>query len=189
MVGFRRRPPGRLAQTENTCYGAVMRLILLAITASLLLSACARDQGEYPSLARRAAERISGTAPVVAPTEAPLPPPSPEVSGSLAGHVEKARAADAKFRANAPRARSLVGAAAGAAVASESWAVATVALADLESQRSQAMIALADLDAVYASEGIKLADTSAIAAARDQVIAIVSEQDSVLNELKGRLRT
>lgn len=166
-----------------------MRSILLAAAASLLLAACAKDKGEYPSLARRPAERVSGTAPVVTPTEAPLPPVPPEVSGNLERLVAQARAADAKFKANAPRARSLVSAASGAAVASESWSVATVALADLESQRSQAMIALADLDALYAAEGIKLGDTTAIAAARDQVIAIVSEQDDVLNGLKGQLRS
>jgi hypothetical protein len=165
-----------------------MRLILLAVSASLLLSACARDRGEYPSLARRPAERVSGTAPVVTPPpEAPQPPA--EVTGQLDGLVAKARAADAKFRAAAPRARSLVSAAAGAAVASESWSVATVALADLESQRSQAMIALADLDALYAAEGIKQSDTRAIAAARDAVIAIVAGEDEVLNDLKGRLRS
>ncbi|MFM5885084.1 MAG: hypothetical protein ACKOQ3_07145 [Novosphingobium sp.] len=170
------------------CYGMAMRCLLPLAAALLALSACARDQGEYPSLARRPAERISGTAPVVTPPpEAPQPPA--EVTGQLDGLVAKARAADARFRAALPRAQALVGAAAGAAVASESWSVATVALADLESQRSQAMIALADLDALYAAEGIKLANTTAIAAARDQVIAIVSAEDDSLNALKGRLRS
>lgn len=170
------------------CYGMAMRSILLAAAACLILSACAKDQGEYPSLARRPAERVSGTAPVVTPPPpAPLPPV--EVTGQLDGLVAKARAADAKFRDVLPRARSLVSAAAGAAVASESWSVATVALADLESQRSQAMIALADLDALYAAEGIKQSDTSAIAAARDAVIAIVRDEDEALNDLKGRLRS
>ncbi|WP_296679070.1 hypothetical protein [Novosphingobium sp.] len=166
-----------------------MRSLLPVAALSLILSACAKDQGEYPSLARRPVERISGTAPVVAPAEVAPPAPSPELSGNLEQLVAKARAADARFRDNAPRARALVSAAAGAAVASESWSVATVALADLESQRSQAMIALADLDALYAAEGIKLADTSAIAAARDQVISIVGEEDTVLNGLKSRLRS
>lgn len=170
------------------CYGTVMRSILLAATAVVLLSACAKDQGEYPSLARRPAERVSGTAPVVTPPP-PAPQPPVEVTGQLDGLIAKARAADAKFRDAVPRARSLVSAAAGAAVASESWSVATVALADLESQRSQAMIALADLDALYAAEGIKQSDTRAIAAARDAVIAIVAGEDEVLNDLKGRLRS
>ncbi|WP_232730123.1 hypothetical protein [Novosphingobium kunmingense] len=167
-----------------------MRPILLAATVPLLLSACSSAQGDFPSLARRPAERVSGTAPVAPSTEAPAPAPvDPQLAGTLDGMVAQARAADAKFRANAPRARALVGAAAGSAVASESWAVATVALADLESQRSQAMIALADLDALYAAKGIERADTTAIAAARDRVITIVSEQDQVLADLKGRLRS
>jgi hypothetical protein len=166
-----------------------MRSILLLSAASLMLAACAKDQGEYPSLARRPAERISGTAPVVTPSPVPAPPPSAELTGNLDRLVAQARAADVRFRAIAPRTRSLVDAAAGAAVASESWSVATVALADLESQRSQAMIALADLDALYAAEGIKQGDTSVIAAARDQVIALVREEDAVLNQLKDGLRS
>lgn len=160
----------------------------LLILTTVLLAACASDAASYPSLARRPVERISGTAPVVPPSpEAAPAPPSPELTDRLDRLVTQARSADARFRQNSPRTRALIGAAGGAAVASESWAVATVALADLESQRSQAMIALADLDALYAAETVAGSDASAIARARDQVIAMVGEEDAVLNELKGRL--
>ncbi|MBS0474798.1 MAG: hypothetical protein JSR28_06575 [Proteobacteria bacterium] len=171
------------------CYGTAMRSILLLATASLLLAACAKDHGTYPSLARRPVERINGVAPVVTPSPTPAPVASPELVGNLDRLVSQARAADAKFRAETPRTRTLIAAASGAAVASESWSVATVALASLESQRSQAMIALADLDGLYAAEGVKMGDTSAIAAARDQVIGLVRDEDAVLNELKGGLKS
>lgn len=161
--------------------------MILSLTA-LSLAACSSSEGAYPSLARRPAERLTGSDPVVPPapdaTPAPIPP---ELTARLDVLVAQARSADALFRQHAPRTRALIAAANGAAVASESWSVATIALADLESQRSQAMIALADLDALYAAETIKLADASAIKVARDTVIAMVTEEDAVLGELKGRL--
>lgn len=173
---------------RTPCYGAGMRSILLAASVSSLLAACAGDRGDYPSLARRPAERISGTAPVVTPAPAPPQPPA-EVTGQLDGLVAQARAANARFEAATPRTRALVAAANGAAVASEAWSVATVALAELESQRSQAMIALADLDALYAAEGIRQSDTRTLAVARQQVIDIVAAQDAILAELGSGLKS
>jgi len=180
-----------LARPPFPRYDRAMRrtapALLLSLTA-LSLAACSTNEGAYPSLARRPAERLTGSAPVVAPapdvTPAPIPP---ELTARLDVLVAQARSADALFRQHAPRTRALIAAADGAAVASENWSVATIALADLESQRSQAMIALADLDALYAAEAIKLADASAIKAARDTVIGIVAEEDTVLGELKGKL--
>lgn len=173
------------------CYGqAMLRLpaAALLVLTSVSLAACASDAGSYPSLARRPVERISGTAPVVPPAPEASPAPlAAELVDRLDRLVAQARSADARFRQNSGRTRALIGGASGAAVASESWAVATVALADLESQRSQAMIALADLDALYAAETVKLGDASAIRAARDQVIAMVAEEDAVLNALKDKL--
>lgn len=166
----------------------------LAAIAALSLAAptlggCAGNDGAYPSLARRPVERITGSSPVVAPAPVPAPAPSARSLGLLDQLVAQARSADAKFHANTPHAQALVGAAADAAIASESWAVATVALADLESQRSNVMIALADLDAAYAAATVAREDASAIAAARQQVIDIVAGEDTVLAGLKGRLRS
>jgi hypothetical protein len=69
-----------------------------------------------------------------------------------------------------------------------------VALSDLESARSDAMLALAELDELYASEVIAASQTgdqtktSAIAGARDQVTALIGEEDGVLAQLRGRMR-
>ncbi|HVR91356.1 MAG TPA: hypothetical protein VHG29_09725 [Novosphingobium sp.] len=166
--------------------------ILAALTGAALLSACADDAGGYPSLARRPAERVSGTSEVVpaVPVTPPLPaaPPSAELSAKLAGLVQQAGVAHRRFTSREAHARGLVSAAAGAAVASESWAVATVALADLESARSDAMIALADLDQLYAAQRIEGADAVATGAAREAVIALVAQEDLVLASLRGKLR-
>jgi len=73
------------------------------------------------------------------------------------------------------------------AVASESWSQATVALASLESRRSDAMIALAELDPLYVKERIDGGDGGAIAAVRDQITAWVADEDAVLADLRGRV--
>jgi hypothetical protein len=162
---------------------------ILALGTCLILSACASAPG-YPSLAKRPAERIAGTAqpatpPPVAQTPAPL---SPEMQARLAQLVERARAAHAVFTAGKGKADRLSSAARGAAVSSEAWVVATVALAELESRRSEVMISLAELDSLYAREKVDGGDGVSIAAARDQVTAWVADEDAVLAELRGRMR-
>ena len=86
------------------------------------------------------------------------------------------------------RAGQTVAAGNGAAPGSESWAVASIALAELESERSAAMVALADLDQLFAAARIEGGDTSAIAAARDEVSAMIGDEDLVLSGLRSRLR-
>ena len=159
---------------------------LTLVCGALALSACAADTVNYPSLARRDAERISGTSAVATPIPAAAAP-SAEVKARLPQLVARAKEAHSRFAAHRARTVDLVSAATGAAVASESWSVATIALADLESARSDAMIALADLDQLYTEARIEGADSSAIADARNQVTAMVGEEDSVLASLHGRL--
>ena len=99
--------------------------------------------------------------------------------------VEQARAAHRRFMAKQQRAVQTVAAGSGAARGSESWAVASIALAELESERSAAMVALADLDQIFAAARIEGSDTSAISAARDEVSDWIGDEDSVLADLRG----
>ena len=159
------------------------------ILAALLLAGCAADYDNYPSLARRPAERIKGTAEPAAPTSAPPPivVPSGDLATRLAQLAGQAEAAHREFAGRRARAEDLVGAARGAGVGSESWSVASVALADLETSRSQAMIALADLDELYTAERVGGGDAATIARTRDQVIDWIGEEDIVLAQLRGRM--
>lgn len=180
------------------CYGSAMPrasqvLVPLVLVATLGACAAAKD---YPSLARRPAERQSGSATPVTP-ETPPPPPapaSPVLTTRLAQLVEQARGAHQRFGAKRASAERLVGSGGGGAPGSEGWSVATVALSDLESSRSDAMLALAELDELYTSESIAASETGnhasvdAIVAARDQVTALVGEEDTVLASLRGRMR-
>ena len=163
-------------------------LLAAALLPTLLLGACARDTGEYPSLARRPAERLTATfdAPP-APAVVVLPPPSSSVTGQISPLVSAAQRADAKFRQREPRARSLVGSSGGARMGSESWAVATIAVSELEVARAEAMLALADLDTLYNDTRVRGEDPGAIGAARDTVTGLIERQDQVLGELRGRL--
>lgn len=171
------------------------RSLTTCTLAALLLAGCAADYSAYPSLARRpaervgsAAERVSGTAEVVAAIPAPPPPaPSPDMIARLGQLSDQAQAAHSEFSKRRSEAQRLVSAAGGASVGGEGWAQASVALAGLETARSQAMIALADLDALYAAESVAGSDVTAIGATRDRVIAWVGEEDQVLAQLRGRI--
>lgn len=163
------------------------------LLAALLVSGCATPRdGRFPSLARRDVERAFGT--IQPPPPPPMPERIPPSTGSrLAIHREQALEAHRRFEQRRGRAASLVAAARGAAIGSESWSVAQVALADLEAARSESMIALADLDVLYTGAAEAAAPTGgsaeldAVAAVRDEVSGWIGQEDAVLAELRGRL--
>jgi hypothetical protein len=164
------------------------RYLILPAAFALALPACTRDQGEFPSLARRPAERLNTPMPEPAPSPDPTQAaPDPALLERIAALEAKARTAHERFTSRSGSARALVAAAAGAPVASENWSVATVALSELEAVRSEAMIALADLDALYARAVVEGTDSAALSKAREAVVALVGEEDRVLGELQGRL--
>ena len=175
---------------RRPCYGRTMpfaRSALVASSLALALAGCASDTTNYPSLARRPIERATTSqAPAPAPSAAPAQL-NPQDTARLATLVAQAREAHQRFMAKQQRAVQTVAAGSGAAQGSESWAVASVALAELESQRSAAMIALADLDQLYAAASTEGRDTAAISAARDEVSSWIGDEDAVLAGLRGRL--
>lgn len=168
--------------------------LLAALIAATTLSACAADTSQYPSLARRDAERMTGSAPVATPTEpapaTPAPPPA-DLPGKLAAIDAQAAKSHALFLERASLARSRARAAAGAALGTTSWSEAEVALSSLESARSDTMFALADLDSLLTLGAVSQADTGInagipeIAAVRDRVAGLVAAEDAVLAELRG----
>lgn len=152
----------------------------------ILLGACASTPGEYPSLARRPLERVSGN---WAPPPAPPPPAQldPAVAHQIDSLLERVQAADVKFQTRESRVRKVISAAKGAAKASEAWSVAMVALADLDAARSEGMVALADIDAIYAASRIEGEPASKAKTARDAANELVAAQDKVIAELQGQL--
>lgn len=159
----------------------VQAIRLLALVAPVALAACSSSAVDYPSLAIRDVERVSGTMEV--PPPPPLPDPPPATLASLDDLAATARTAHQQFLAAAPRARSVASSAAGTRPGSDAWAQAQVAIADLEAQRSQAMIALADLDRIYVQSAVDAQDTAAITAVRAEIDALVVEEDALIRDL------
>ncbi len=162
--------------------------LLLPIALGLALAGCATDDGSYPSLAKRPAERVTATWPPAPPLPLPAPPPlDSATAGRLGTLLGQVRAADARFGGKISRARSTVAAARGAAMGSEAWSVASVAVAELEAARAQAMMAMGELDSIYAEARTEGRDVTEIEATRQRALAIIADQDRTLDSLKGEL--
>lgn len=162
---------------------------LLGLALAALLAGCASDD-RYPSLALRDAERAEGSfEPVIADIPTPQPSPLPAATENrLAGLVTAARESHAAFVAALPSARRAVAAGANGGVTSDAWAAAQVALADLDTKRSATAVPLGDLDLLYVDSTLAFQEIGQVAEARETVIALVSEQDRVLRDLRARVR-
>ncbi|NNC53486.1 MAG: hypothetical protein HKO08_10665 [Erythrobacter sp.] len=156
------------------------------------LGACASSGSEYPSLSIRDSERTEGTFESPEPKRLDVPPVEVDLTGGLDARLDSlvtaAREAHAEFNRIEPGARQLVDAASGSEVASDRWAAAQVALAELDSARSRAAVPLADLDALYTANRVAADDIGKIDIARRTVIAMVREEDAVLAALRGSIR-
>ena len=156
------------------------------------LSACQTTPGEYPSLAVRDVERMEGRFEPPLPSQLDVPEVPTDYSGTLdqrlATLAENARAAHARFLAARPAASRLAAAAAGSTIGSDAWASAQVALSDLDSIRSDTAVALADLDILAVAAAVQAEERAAIDATRADVLAMVTEEDDTLAELRARVR-
>jgi hypothetical protein len=159
---------------------------LICVAPALLLGACAATPGEFPSLAKRPSERVSGT---LQPAPAPVPPQpiDPATARQLDSLLGRVRATDLRFGNALAGVRALVQSGAGASKGSEAWSIGTAALASLEGIRGEAMIALADIDAIYAAGRIEGEPAAEAKTARAAAMAIVLEQDRIIVDLQARL--
>lgn len=165
----------------------------LLTAAALFLSGCAggAGQGNYPSLARRAVER--------APVATPAPPPAPiaadpALEAEVARYLAQAEGGATAFDRAYPAALRSARAASGAAVSSEAWIAAQLAISGLESARNDSVSALASLDTLYVQRENAIANGDArggietIESARTRALAIVDGQNDRIDALKGGLR-
>ena len=172
----------------------MLRCFSLGVLA-ILLSGCGSTKG-YPSLERRAVE-TAVTAP--APPRAPKPVTDSEsVSPALIADLDRwthdAQVAHRAFTAKLPNTERLMAAVGDAALGSEAWSSAAIALGDLESARSKTMLALAELDQIYIADRLAhavdgLGNGALIGAAHDAVEAMVGQEDAKVAELKRLLHT
>src|SRR5690606_26611730 len=165
----------------------VMR-INRALLLAPLLAACASPHVEYPSLASRETERVTGSDEPTTPTPYVQPPTPPTGIDQLGRKQRMAASAHQAFLGESAAARRTVASAQGAAFGSDGWARASVAIAGLEGARSRAMIALADLDRLLVDAAVEGGELDRIAAVRNTVTAQVDEQNSTIESLLRSLR-
>lgn len=170
----------------------VSKHIVLAVTAFALAGCTTTTSDRYPSLGVRDVERAEGAFEPVPGPQLDVPEVDVELTGGLdarlAALLGQAQDAHARFSDTVPAAERSVRAAGGSPVGSDSWAAAQVLLADLDSERSSAAIALGDLDILFTAAAVQAEDINAIAATRDAVIALVNQEDAILERLRAQVR-
>lgn len=150
--------------------------------ATLALAACAGSGDHYPSLAVRPAERVGGTFAVTNPVPDPTPLDQPALS-RIDTWLASARAIHARFVDRAASARPQVAAGRGSNPDDNRWALAQVALADLESIRSENAVMLGDIDLLFVDATLSNTERDQVAHARDAILALIQQEDRVLAEL------
>ncbi len=150
----------------------------------------AHAQRSYPSLSRRPVEsrdRDAEVAKAAAAEPVTARPLDPAVVSELAKLSSTANAGASAFDKGLADSDRAVGAAKGAAIASESWVVAQEALSVLDASRFGSVTALAGIDTIYINQLDMGGDASAVDAYRMPVLAIVDGQNDRLDSLRDRL--
>lgn len=159
---------------------------------ALFLSGCASTFQGYPSLAKRPIESAPAGPAAVTPGPAPVLADA-ALRKQIDGFAEQAQAGRAAFDKAYPAAESAARGASGAAVSSEAWVAAQLAISALETARNDSVSALASLDVLYVERSNAIADgkaqggAEAIDAARSTALAIVDSQNDRIDALKARI--
>lgn len=161
--------------------------VALPLIAVALLTGCATgDMADYPSLAQRPIERQANVPP--APVTAPVPEPvSATLAEALRGLAADADRGEIAFQAALVEAREAAETGRSAAVGSEAWAQAQLALSRAEAARAPTTLALAELDRLMVVQGDAgdVAGLGAIAAVQARVAALAAAQEQALAGLSG----
>ena len=145
------------------------------------LGGCAGNSGDYPSLAIRDAERVTGSlSPASQPPATAL---SAQTIESIDTALLSAQSMHARFLGARPQAAALVDAARGSEPESDNRAKALIAMANLTSLHSETAIALAELDRMEVEAATQFAPVDAIRSAQVEVKKLVTDQDTILDAL------
>jgi hypothetical protein len=158
----------------------------------LLLSACAAQTGDFPSLAPRPVEQRGEAEPAAS---TPLTPPAAAagLSADLAGLLGDARKGDTDFSAALPATERAVSAARGAAPSSEAWIAAQTQLTVLDAARAPTATAMSAIDSLYvgladkASRDASVGGLADAAAAQAEIEGLYNRQVERLTRLQGSL--
>lgn len=152
----------------------------------VLLGGCARDEGSFPSLAARPAEKRGFAEPEArAPTPAAV---DPALDGRIAALDTRLATATRGFDAAAARAEPAAARARGSAAGSESWIAAQSALSDLDSARADASGVVTDGEALEVERaGALLPDYPALEAFQVRARATLARQEALIARLTAAL--
>lgn len=157
------------------------------LPAALLLAGCATPATQFPSLAIRDSERVSGSMAAPATPVATPAPIAPATLAQLERLLATVRSSHTAFTAATPAAQRAVANARGAALGSDSWSAAQVAVAGLESSRSDGMIALGDLDRLFVDAAVAGDEFERLETARMEADRLVAEETAEIDRLLGGL--
>ena len=124
---------------------------LTSLCGLVLLSACAAEEGQFPSLERRPYESKS---PIVAP-EQPVPAPvalPEELSAKVGELTKRHQASQAAFANDLPAIQSIAAKAAGSTPGSESWVNAHLQLSRLDKTRADSVAVVREFDTLISEQ-------------------------------------
>jgi hypothetical protein len=160
---------------------------IAATAAILLVAGCATDSELYPSLSIRDEERITGVFEPVEPEPYIPTPPNADTLGRIAQLKSNAMDSHGRLLELAERARGPVAAARGAALDSDAWAIASIAIANVEAQRSETLLAVAELDLIYVRTHEVAGEVGDISSALNEVSLILLEEERLIDAFHASL--
>lgn len=178
-----------MAYSDRSLRIANLTPAMAIMLSAIVLAGCTTGQANFPSIAIRDAERVNGSLqPAASAPQMPAQmPPGAELVQRLGQLQTTAASAHEVFMNAAAGVSRLVDAAAGGDLTSDRWAIAQVALAGLDSARSQAAVPLGDLDLLHADAEIALEQRRIIEQARDAVTSQIAEEDAILAALRRKM--
>lgn len=168
-------------------WGELMKRVAILFSISASLAACASG-GDYPSLAIRDGERMTGSATTPEPAQpAERVALSTDTTTRVAQLEELGRANHAEFAKLESRASRLVAAARGSAITTKANASAQIALAELQSAHEATVSVLAELDVLLAEATLADAQLTTIEAARGEAARLAEEERTTIARLAADL--
>lgn len=168
----------------------VPMIILLSSVLPVLGGCATTPDSDYPSLARRAIELRVPAATVPSSPQPALPEPvTADLATAIAALDRDAMAGASAFAAGLPAAQTAVAAARGAAVESETWVLAQLAISRLDQNRAPTTVALAEADRLVGARGVAGEQAGAVelTALQARIATIAAEQRAALDQLLGAL--
>jgi hypothetical protein len=162
-----------------------MKQTLSMLAGLLALTACSQGTGVYPSLGARPVEKLGFGEPEVQPVVAA---PDPALDAEIATLATRLDVIATGFAKDALAAQTAARAARGAAVGSDPWLTAQVALAGLDDWRAQSSALVGDIDQNATDRAAKLApDYPALTALRERARTENTQQSATIARIQATL--